>query len=159
MEPDVHCFVESKLDWVGLPKEARLIEGKFKMDMWPKSSMRRFESMQLKLAEAKKRMVGQKGAGGASGAIGSVDGTGAKTLSVENGGAKDEATEDSNAEGEKTPTAVEFDEEDDGEGEDDEAFEKRYKETEKALRERLEKLTMKLEQEEQVKQIDTAKST
>jgi len=45
--------------------------------------------------------------------------------------------------GEKTPTGVEG-----GEAEDDEAFEKRFKETEKGLQERLEALRRKLEEEE-----------
>ena len=64
--------------------------------------------------------------------------------------------EDAGAEGEKTPTAVEFDEDAEDEGEDDEAFEKRYKETEKALRDRLEKLTLKLEKEDEAKHIESA---
>lgn len=46
--------------------------------------------------------------------------------------------------GEKTPTASEF-------AEDDEAFEKRFRATEKALQERLERLRRKLEVEEGVK--------
>jgi hypothetical protein len=56
------------------------------------------------------------------------------------------AEEGANGDGEKTPTAaVEF-------GEDDEAFEKRYKETERALQERLEKLRRKLEDEDEEKE-------
>ena len=55
---------------------------------------------------------------------------------------KDESPTD--GDGEKTPTAT-GDAED---GEDDEAFERRFSETEKALQERLAKLSLKLESED-----------
>ena len=61
---------------------------------------------------------------------------------------QDAISEEASAEGDKTPTAVEFG------GEDDEAFEKRFKETEKALQERLEKLSIKLEEEEVTKKME-----
>jgi hypothetical protein len=51
-------------------------------------------------------------------------------------------------EGDKTPTAGEFG------AEDDEAFEKRFKETEQALQLRLEKLSLKLKAEELTKMME-----
>ena len=50
-------------------------------------------------------------------------------------------------EADKTPTAQTPDEQDEV-GEDDEAFERRFQETEKALQERLEQLSLKLKEHE-----------
>lgn len=120
MEPDVHAFVESKVDWVGLPEEARTVPGKFQhRELWPKGSLRRLDRCLERVAEAKLKANAQRAA--------------------------KKATEETAADGEKTPTAVEFGE---VEGEDDEAFEKRYRETERALQERLERLRRKLEDED-----------
>ncbi|OAL44512.1 hypothetical protein IQ07DRAFT_592196 [Pyrenochaeta sp. DS3sAY3a] len=132
MEPDVHSFVESKLDWLILPPGARTTPRGFNSrELWPKSSLKRLEICERRFADVIKR--GQAAAqarkqAAASAAAAADDGEG------------DEAS----GEGEKTPTAVEFG---DREGEDDEAFEKRFRETERALQERLEKLTLKLEEE------------
>lgn len=151
MEPDVHCYIESKLDWVGLPKGARTVKGEFNRELWPKSSHRRVEVMHARLAEAKKKLAEQKAANAG------VKGPEEKNTSGGNGAVSEEVAEEVGAEGEKTPTAVELGEEDDEE--DDEAFEQRYRETEKALRERLEKLTLKLEKEGHEKQADVVKTT
>ena len=41
MEPDMHIFVESKLDWVKLPDGARTAErGDNMKKMWPKRGMK-----------------------------------------------------------------------------------------------------------------------
>jgi hypothetical protein len=113
MEPDVHAFIESKVEWIRLPEGAKVAKGRYDhRKMWPESSLRRMEICLERWAaqhpdEAK------------------------KIIEVE-------------ADGEKTPTATDV-------GEDDEAFEKRFKETEKALQERLEMLSRKLEEEDRDK--------
>ncbi|KAF1831416.1 hypothetical protein BDW02DRAFT_55537 [Decorospora gaudefroyi] len=127
MEPDAHVFVESKLDWMVLPPGAKTVEkGCDRMRLWPKSSLARYEVCMKRAEEAKRK----KGQGDE------------KSDRSERG---EDAEEEGGVEGDKTPTAA-------GElaGEDDEAFEKRFKETEKALQERLEKLSIKLEEEEEV---------
>jgi hypothetical protein len=126
MEPDVHSFVESKLGWLNLPEGARTVPGQFNYkQLWPKSSLHRLAICRKKVADA----VWDAAA------------------VLDDG--KDEEKEDATGgDGEKTPTAVEFG------GEDDEAFEKRFRETERALQERLEKLNKKLQEEEMAKQRD-----
>jgi hypothetical protein len=110
MEPDMHSFVESKLDWIRLPEGARSVEKDFEQrEAWPESSLRRLDAC---LERWQKKMSAREGEAG---------------------------------DGEKTPTA---NGEGGIEGEDDEAFEKRVRETERALQERLEKLRRKLEEEE-----------
>jgi len=131
MEPDVHSFVESKVGWLNLPEGAKTVPRDFvHKEVWPKSSLRRLDVCLKRAAEAAKRRVEAKG--------------------------KKEG-DDGAADGEKTPTAVEFEKE--GEGEDDEAFERRYKETERALQERLEKLRLKLEEEGRKEDGDLEKLT
>ena len=128
MEPDVHSFVESKVGWLNLPDGAKTVPRDFvHKEVWPKSSLRRLDVCLKRAAEAAKRRVEAKG------------------------------RDDGAADGEKTPTAVEFEKE--GEGEDDEAFERRYKETERALQERLEKLRLKLEEEGRKEEGDLEKLT
>lgn len=125
MEPDLHIFVESKLDWVRLPEGARTMErvGDVKK-LWPKSSLKRLEICKMRVEEVKKRravaLAGMK--------------EGAK-----NGG--EEGAEEVDEEGDKTPTALEFSKE------DDEEFERKFREKEKALQDRLEKLSLKLGEE------------
>jgi hypothetical protein len=117
MEPDVHAFVESKVEWLRLPDYARTSKGQFdQKSMWPESSLRRLDVCLERWARRAKE-------------AGLVDG----------------ARDGEGGDGEKTPTAGEFA---DGEGEDDEAFERRYRETERGLQERLEVLRRKLEDEE-----------
>ena len=135
MEPDCHIYVESKLDWIRLPDNAKTMPQDCDMKkMWPKSSLERLEvciqrveMMREKMMAASKELKDEIAAKAADG---------------------EEIPEEASAEGEKTPTAVEFG------GEDDEAFEKRFKETEKALQERLEKLSIKLEGEEVTKKME-----
>lgn len=129
MEPDMHSFVESKVEWVRLPEGAKTTLREFDYKkVWPKSSLKRLEICLAKVAETtmKKQEVSAE-----------------KQAKTE--GSDEVPVEENSGEGEKTPTAVEFE---DNDGEDDEAFEKRYKETEKALQSRLEKLRLKLEEEE-----------
>ncbi|KAH7355964.1 Mss4-like protein [Pyrenochaeta sp. MPI-SDFR-AT-0127] len=142
MEPDVHSYVDSKVEWLKLPEGARTTKKNFKTtELWPKSSLRRAEICKQRVAEAAKRKEAIKAAQ-QSGQVGAQG---------------DEAdTEEVGGEGEKTPTAVEFGEK---EVEDDEAFEKRFKETERALQERLEKLTLKLEEEQAVQTTSTKADT
>jgi hypothetical protein len=117
MEPDVHAFVESKVEWLRLPEGARTTKGQFtQKSMWPESSLRRLDICLERWAKRAKEA-------GLVVADGGGDGPG--------------------GDGEKTPTAGEP-----GEGEDDEAFEKRFRETEKGLQERLEVLRRKLEEQE-----------
>jgi hypothetical protein len=116
MEPDVHMFVESKLDWVVLPEGAKSVprQSDYKK-VWPESSLKRLDACMERWA--KRVAKAEKGDGEAG-------------------------------DGEKTPTA---NGEGGLEGEDDAAFEKRFRETERALQERLEKLRRKLEDEEKEK--------
>lgn len=108
MEPDVHAFVESKVEWVRLPEGARSVRGMYQVrKMWPESSLRRLE---VCLERWAREHPDEGGRGG--------------------------------EDGEKTPTPTPTVEE-----EDDEAFEKRFAETERGLRERLERLERKLEEE------------
>jgi hypothetical protein len=114
MEPDVHGFVESKVDWMVFPEGTRTVPRGFEFrDVWPKSSLRRLDKC-LTEAEGKKAVVK---------------------------GTLEDGSKSGLEDGEKTPTAGEF-------GEDDEAFERRVRETEDGLRERLERLERKLEEED-----------
>lgn len=124
MEPDVHSFVGSKLGWLDLPKDAKTSKGHYDYkQMWPKSSLKRLEMCLERYEAAKKAATGEK-----------------KPGEVTRG--KYESPVD--GDGDKTPTAT-GDAED---GEDDEAFEERFRETERALQERLAKLSLKLDGEE-----------
>ncbi|KAF3009740.1 hypothetical protein E8E13_009309 [Curvularia kusanoi] len=124
MEPDVHSFVDSKLGWIALPQDAKTTKGHYDFEqMWPKSSLKRLEVCMAKFEAAKKTVSSQLNTAG--------------DLLRD----KDESPVD--GDGEKTPTAI-GDAED---GEDDEAFERRFSETEKALQERLAKLSLKLRSE------------
>jgi hypothetical protein len=124
MEPDIHSFVDGKLAWITLPKDAKTSKGHYDHEKtWPKSSLKRLEECLARFEAAKKAVASQAASAGDS-------------LRE-----KDESPID--GDGEKTPTAT-GDAED---GEDDEAFERRFTETEKALQERLAKLSLKLEAE------------
>lgn len=126
MEPDVHIFLENKLDWVTLPKNARALpRGIDWKKFWPKSSLARLEKSQRWAAEVKKR-----------GRAALVD-SGGVANSAEEGG-----VDDAGGEGDKTPTALEFS------TEDNEEFERNFKEKERLLLERLEKLRLKLDEDE-----------
>jgi hypothetical protein len=126
MEPDVHIFADSKLDWIRLPDDARTLpRGGDLRALWPKSSLARLERCKQWAEEVKKRKRA--------------------ALAESKGAAKsgDEGiVEEAGEEGDKTPTAPEFS------NEDDEEFEMMFKEKEKLLLERLEKLSFKLGQEE-----------
>lgn len=128
MEPDVHSFVGSKLGWIDLPKDAKTAKGHYDYQkMWPKSSLRRLEICLDRFEEAKRSVMAQ--------GVRAEE----KPEAVRE---KDESPVD--GDGEKTPTATE----DVEDAEDDEAFEKRFRETERALQERLAKLSLKLGEEE-----------
>jgi hypothetical protein len=129
MEPDVHCFVESKLDWIRLPEGAKSTPKDFKKEeFWPKSSLKRLELCLQRTEEIKRR----------------------KIAAMKVRGNEEEGDTEVSAEGEKTPTAVEFG------GEDDEAIEKRCQDMENSLQERLEKLSLKLEEDEITKKMGEA---
>ncbi|KAI4660204.1 uncharacterized protein J4E79_006009 [Alternaria viburni] len=136
MEPDIHIHVESKLDWVTLPEGAKTAQrGHDYKTSWPKSSLKRLDICLKRAEEVKKRR--------AAAMRGSAHGT-----------SEDEETTDGNVavegsgEGDKTPTAGDL-----GGDEDDEAEEQRFRETEKALLERLERLSLKLQNEEGTKEV------
>jgi hypothetical protein len=139
MEPDVHSFVGSKLGWVGLPPGAKTAVGHYEYEaLWPKSSLRRLEACLERFEERKRGVIGEKEKEKEKEKEGEVKVVDAET--------REESPVDGDADGEKTPTAT--GDVDEG-GEDDEAFEKRFRETEKALQERLAKLSLKLVGEEE----------
>ncbi|KAF9692887.1 hypothetical protein EKO04_009329 [Ascochyta lentis] len=121
MEPDAHSFVGSKLGWVVLPEDAKTSKGHYNYkELWPKSSLKRLEVCLERFETAKKGVASE-----------------AKESVVE----KDKDDGPVDGDGEKTPTATG----DADDAEDDEAFEKRFRETERALQERLAKLSLKLD--------------
>ncbi|KAJ4351327.1 uncharacterized protein N0V89_006666 [Didymosphaeria variabile] len=123
MEPDVHEYIESKISWVLLPEGAKTCKGPFDYrEYWPKSSLKRLEAAVQRAQERRKLLAKVAQAG--------------------------QETEEEK-EADKTPTAQTPDEKD-GVVEDDEEFEKRYLETEKALQERLEQLSLRLNENEKV---------
>ena len=139
MEPDIHCFVGSKFAWVGLPDGARKVEGWFKLeDVWPKESLRR-----LRVAEEKLKPKAQGN---------EVDATGATPLGhgTKQDGAATPDEDDEEHELDKTPTAQS------PSAEEDLEFERKYDEREKELLARLEKLTMKLAEQEKATTTGTA---
>lgn len=128
-EPDVHTFTESKLSWLILPEGARTRERDYNYkELWPKSSLRRLDIC-LKRVEA---------AAKARETLAQAHVPGSVQVTRPDRAQKEEVI----ADGEKTPTAPEMG----SEAEDDDAFEKRVKETEKRLQERLEKLSAKLDE-------------
>lgn len=130
MEPDLHIFVNSKLDWIKLPDHAKTTPKDYNpRAYWPKSSLTRLDACIAKFTEMKKRREE------------AITATGHGM--VDSGFRYREDSEDVAGEGEKTPTAIDPGE---NEIEDDEEFEKRFRETERALQERLEKLSLKLEE-------------
>lgn len=127
MEPDMHSFIGSKLGWLELPKDAKTSKGYYDYkQMWPKSSLKRLDIC-LERFEAAKKAAAEKKLGEAP----------AELVIRE----KNESPVE--GDGDKTPTATGEAEE----GEDDEAFEERFRNTERALQERLAKLSLKLEEE------------
>ena len=140
----MHIFIEDKIRWVAIPESAKTIKGDFiRTQAWPKSSLVRLkdcmERWEKKLAEvsAKKEALQKQPT--------------AQTVQAAQANADAEAEAD-----DRTPTngspepKEEGKEEEEGEDEeegDDDEFEKKADEIEMALRERLEKLTLKLEQE------------
>ena len=127
MEPDVHSFVENKLGWIDLPKNARTSQVQYDYrEMWPKSSLKRLEICLNRFEIAKKSIAPQGRKVEEQKATESIS---------------DKDGSPGNGDGEKTPTAT-----GDGEDiEDDEAFEQKFRETERALQERLAKLSIRLE--------------
>jgi hypothetical protein len=132
MEPDLHSHIESRIPWVLLPEGARTCVGAFDFRKeWPKSSVKRYDAAMKRMEDRVKAKEAGAKAGGAEAA---------KEKET------DKETVEEEKETDKTPTAQSPEE-----TEDDEEFEKRYRETEKALQERLEKLTLKLTEEEKGK--------
>lgn len=131
MEPDMHSFVGSKLGWIELPKNAKTSKGHYDYkQMWPKSSLKRLEICLERFEAAKKATATSK--------LVDQEDTSAEPVVTD----KDESQID--GDGDKTPTASG----DADDVEDDEAFEERFREAERALQERLAKLSLKLESEE-----------
>lgn len=124
MQPDLHEYIESKISWVLLPEGTKTCKGPFDYtEWWPKSSLRRLDAA-IQKAEEKEKLR-------------------AKVAQAEGLDGEEEKEAD------KTPTAQTPDEKDEG-AEDDEEFERRYLETEKALQERLEQLSLRLKENEKV---------
>lgn len=131
MEPDVHCFIDSKVDWVILPKEAKTCKQHVDVQkMWPKISLKRLDACIARYEDTAKMIKGSTGS--------HKDGT-------ESGGEE----VDGELEVDKTPTAQSPEEK---ESETDEEFEQRYQESEKVLRERLAKLTLRLSEQQKDKE-------
>ncbi|CBX98919.1 hypothetical protein IAQ61_007470 [Plenodomus lingam] len=149
MEPDLHMFVDTKLDWVILPEGTKTVPKDYDPKaFWPKSSLNRLE-LCLKTAEEmkeKKQTVTVAATAAAAAAVDSQNGKPAANHQSRS----DMEAEETSGEGEKTPTAVEYSEK---EVDDDEAFEEKFKETEKVLQERLERLRLKLEEQELTKKM------
>jgi hypothetical protein len=121
-EPDLHIYVEGKVQWLTLPEGTKTLMGDMdRTKEWPKSSLVRFEAC-MKRWEVVERELGRRREE-------------AKRFDGKEGG--DDA-------GEKTPTN---EKEEEGEV-DDVEFERKQDEIERALEERLEKLCLKLDQEE-----------
>ena len=138
MEPDIHIHVESKLDWVTLPEGAKTAQRSHDYKKsWPKSSLKRLDICMKRAEEVKKRRAAaiKEGVHGTSGDEENTEGV----VAVEGSG-----------EGDKTPPAGDV-----GGDDDDEAEEQKFRETEKALLERLERLSLKLQEEGTKKVVET----
>lgn len=138
----MHIFVESKLDWVKLPDGARTAErGDNMKKMWPKSSLKRLEICMRRAEEVKRKR--------AAAAVAAATALKESERKIAGSNSAEEtAAVEGSGEGDKTPTAGQFG------GENDEEFEKRFRETEKALQERLERLSLKLSDEEVVEKME-----
>ena len=130
MEPDLHSYFESRIPWVLLPEGAKTCLGQFDFRKeWPPSSLQRFDAALKRYEDRMKE----------AGAIASAS----EEVGVVSIAADEKESPEEEKETDKTPTAQSPEEK-----ENDEEFEKRFRETEKALQERLEKLTLKLSGEE-----------
>jgi hypothetical protein len=119
MEPDMHMYVESKVSWLPLPKDAKVCRGMFKeREVWPKSSIARLEACQEKF-EASRKDAAQ-------------DST-----------KKEEEEDGEDNQADKTPTAETPEEK----AVDDQNADKEFERRQKALEERLEKLTLKISEQ------------
>ncbi|KAF2876084.1 Mss4-like protein [Massariosphaeria phaeospora] len=128
MEPDMHCYIENKFDWVVLPADARTCKGQYDFKTtWPKDSVKRLDECMDRIEKM------------------------GKDSTATNGDATKQTATEGDADGEvdgaldKTPTAQSPEEKEEL---DDEEFERRFNETERVLQERLEKLTLKLNEQD-----------
>jgi hypothetical protein len=119
MEPDLHIYVDSKVSWLPLPKDAKTCRGMFdeKKD-WPKSSTARLEACWAKFQASKEA---------------------AQSVQTQ----QEEDGDESENQADKTPTAETPEEKDVDDRDADKDFERRQK----ALEERLEKLTLKISEQ------------
>ncbi|KAF2704033.1 hypothetical protein K504DRAFT_463109 [Pleomassaria siparia CBS 279.74] len=130
MEPDMHMYVESKVSWLPLPKDAKTCVGRFDAkEVWPKSSLARLEVCKAKFEKEQKEKTEKERA--------RKD----EVPSQEEEEEKEQEEEESQAD--RTPTAESPEEKDVEEQDADKEFEKRQK----ALEERLERLTLKISQQ------------
>lgn len=121
LEPDWHSYIMSKLKWVTIPADARTSKGHFDIKTaWPKDSLKR---LMVCLEEWSEKGLGAE-------------------AEVEKENYHEGIEGEGEGEGEKTPTGDEGFSDD--EDESDEAFEERFRETERRLTERLEMLSLKL---------------
>lgn len=136
-EPDIHIYVEGRLQWCPLPEGAKTMKGDFeKEDVWPKSSLVRFEKCGRRWMERERRRRARARPGVVSvkGSVGDQDRTPTRG-SPEPGVRREVVQEEGGEEGDETD-------------EDEEEFRRRQEEMERALEERLARLTLKLSQEE-----------
>jgi hypothetical protein len=130
-EPDLHIYIEAKVNWLTLPEGTRTQRGDMdRTKVWPKSSLARFEACMRRWD--------------------------ALQQSEKEAERKEQADEVESGQEEKTPTngspepkgEEDEDDEDEEEEEDDEAYAKRTDAIEKELQERLAQLTLKLTSQE-----------
>jgi len=138
MEPDLHSYFESRIPWVLLPEGAKTCLGQFDFRKeWPPSSLKRFDAALKRYEDRMKE----------AGASASASASASKEVGAVSIAADEKESPEEEKETDKTPTAQSPEEK-----ENDEEFEKRFRETEKALQERLEKLTLKLSGEEKAEE-------
>ena len=112
-------YVESKVSWLPLPKDAKFCRGMFKeTEVWPQSSITRLEACQTKFEASRK-------------------------VATQDAMKEEEEEDDSDDQADKTPTAETPEEKDLDSQDADKEFERRQK----ALEERLEKLTLKISEQ------------
>lgn len=135
-EPDLHIFIEGKIDWLVLPEGARTLKGDMvRAKHWPKDSLARQEASKRRF-EALKRRQDEK----------TVEHSESKKGKEQ----AEQVDDGENGQEEKTPTngSPEPRGDDDEDEEDDEEYERRTDAIEKALQERLAQLTLKLSNQE-----------
>ncbi|KAF2272732.1 uncharacterized protein EI97DRAFT_436666 [Westerdykella ornata] len=136
MEPDLHIYTESKVDWLVLKEGTRTVKGDMnRAKEWPKSSLIRLLKCKKRYEERIKRESEAR----------KLEEEAEANSHVDEG--EGEAEEKTPRNGSPEPS---FNEEEEAYIDvDDDEFERRYEEMEKVLQERLEKLSLKLSNQEE----------